>query len=54
VQGKRGAFVEAPERAITGIRATPTTYRADLGNLGQDFKLQAEDGRATLVVKPAK
>lgn len=54
VQGKRGAFVDAPERAITGIRATPTTYRAELGNAGQDYKVQAEDGKATVVVKPAK
>lgn len=53
IQGKHGAYVEAPERALVGIRATPTTYRADLGNLGQDFKLQAEDGKATLLVKPA-
>lgn len=54
VQGKRGAFVEAPERAMTGIRATPTTYRADLGNAGQDYKVQAEDGKATVMVKPAR
>ena len=54
IQGKLGAFVDAPERSITGIRATPTTYRAEVGNAGQDFKVQSEDGKATVLIKPAK